>query len=102
MSDTDVIVSRASLRGIRSLAAGVTLGVVGLLAALVVMGIEDQQRCEAGNEFRRDDLPAAFRSFGDFLGGELGADPVQVEDANDRFARQLDEQFPARDCSLFP
>jgi len=99
---TDVTITRASLRGMRSLVAGVTLGMAALAGGVALMAIDQQERCEAGNQLRREDLPAAFHEFGEFLGGELGGDPADVEDANRRFARRLDEAFPERDCSLFP
>lgn len=83
-----------------------------MTAAWVAMGVlvtlgfyaearDDQQRCEAGNDFRRRDLPAAFAAENQFLGQEFGADQARIDDANARFAEVLDDLFPERDCSLW-
>lgn len=77
-----------------------------LMGALVTVGFyaearDDQERCKAGNEFRRVDLPAAFHEFGEFLGEEFGVDPASVEEANARFAGRLDDTLPERSCRLF-
>lgn len=98
----DVVVPRAALRGMRSLVGGVVVGVVGLIIALALMAVDSQERCDAGNQLRREDLPAAFAEFGSFLGEEFGADQDRVDDANARFAGRLDELFPERDCALLP
>lgn len=76
-----------------------------LMGTLVTVGFyserrDDQARCEAGNDFRRQALPAAFEAYSRFLGQELHADPQRVEDATQRFQRQLDELFPERKCPL--
>lgn len=62
---------------------------------------DDQERCQSGNTFRREDLPMAFDEFGQFLGSELGADPAEVEDARARFAVVMDDLFPERECPLW-
>lgn len=100
MSAADVVVSRASLRGMRSLVAGVVAGIVLLIGGLVMMGVESYQRCEAGNEFRRRDLPAAFDLHDQHLGRALGANDVQVAEFEAEFQAELDRLFPERDCSL--
>jgi len=58
----------------------------------------EHESCERSNEFRRQDLPAAFEAYSYFLGDELGADPQQAREAYDRFEPTLDELFPERDC----
>lgn len=77
------------------------------MGALVTGGFylearDDQERCEAGNAFRRQDLPEAFDLYSVFLGGELGASRDAIDDARARFAAQLDDLFPPRDCALWP
>lgn len=62
---------------------------------------DDQVRCEAGNEFRREDLPTAFDEYSDFLGHQLGADDDQIADAKARFAVVMDDLFPERECPLW-
>lgn len=81
--------------------AWVAMGVL-VTGGFYAQARNDQQRCVAGNEFRRQDLPRAFDLYSVFLGGELGADPADVADARRRFAGQLDDLFPARSCSLWP
>lgn len=75
------------------------------MGVLVTLGfysvrVEEQRRCEAGNDFRRNDLPAAFDEFSLFLGQEFQAEPERVDDARARFAVVMDDLFPERDCSL--
>ncbi|MGH9033669.1 MAG: hypothetical protein ACRDZV_16220 [Acidimicrobiia bacterium] len=61
---------------------------------------EDHQRCEAGNEFRREALPMAFDQYTVRLGIELDAPSDRVANARADVAADLDELFPERDCSL--
>ena len=77
------------------------------MGLLVTLGFwntarQHQERCEASNQFRRHDLPAAFNAYSDFLGDELDAPPERIEDAKARFAVVLDRLFPERDCDLGP
>lgn len=82
-------------------AAWLAMGAI-VTAGLYAEQLDDQERCEAGNTFRRQDLPAAFDAYSDFLGHELGATPAQIEDAKARFAVVLDELLPERDCPIAP
>lgn len=75
------------------------------MGALVTAGFfaearDNQARCNAGNEFRRRDLPAAFDRYTRFLGEEFSADEARVAEARSRFALYIDELFPERHCPL--
>jgi hypothetical protein len=100
MNGDSVEIPRATLRGLRSLVAGAIAGVAVLVALVVVVVIEDQQRCEAGNDFRRRDLPAAFALHDQHLGEALGATDAQIAAFDAQFRAELADLFPRRDCSL--
>jgi hypothetical protein len=93
----DVLVPRKALRGMRSLVAGV---VVCLIAGTGLVALDGHRRCEAGNRFRREDLPAAFALHDRHLGEALGATEEQIVEFEAEFQAELDELFPERDCSL--
>jgi hypothetical protein len=95
-----VTVARAHLRGFRTSVAGVLVALAVLGAGLVAMLVDDQQRCEAGNDFRRRDLPAAFALHDQRLGEALGASDAQIADFDTQFRAELAELFPERDCTL--
>lgn len=97
-----VMVERRDLRRMRSLLTGLLAGVLALVAILVVVLGQNQRRCEDGNQFRRQDLPAAFDHFAQFLGEEFRADPERVADGRARFAVVMDELFPERECPFLP
>jgi hypothetical protein len=98
VSGDDVQVSRSTLRGMRSLVAGVVAGVLLLVGAVVMVTFESHKRCQAGNDFRRRDLPTAFDRYTRRLGDELEAPADRVAEVRERVAADLDELFPARDC----
>lgn len=97
-----VVVERRDLRRVRSLVTGLLAGVLLLVGLVGVVLAQNQRRCEDGNEFRRQDLPAAFDKFGEFLGQEFHAPPERVAEARDRFAVVMDELFPKRECRFLP
>jgi hypothetical protein len=96
-----VEVSRATLRGIRSSVALIVLGVVFMAAAVVIVVFNDHSRCEAGNDFRRHDLPAAFELSHRQIGESLGATPGQIATFDDGFQSELAEVLPTRSCRWF-
>jgi hypothetical protein len=78
-------------------AAWVAMGAI-VTAGFYTVDRQDQERCEASNEFRTHDLPQAFDTFGRFLGHELAATEAQIDDAMRRFQVTLAGDLPARDC----
>jgi hypothetical protein len=101
VKENGVEVSRETLRGIRSSVAIIVLGVVFLAGAVVIVMVNDHTRCEAGNDFRRDDLPAAFELSHRQIGESLGATKEQISDFDDGFQGELAEILPTRDCDWF-
>lgn len=79
----------------------IVLGVALIASGLVLKLFSDHDRCEAGNEFRRHDLPAAFELSHRDIGHALGATDKQVAAFDVGFQEDLRELFPARDCSWF-
>lgn len=76
-----------------------------LMGGLVTAGfiserLDDRARCEAGNEFRRHDLPMAFELSHRRIGEALGATHDQIEAFDVGFQADMDELFPERDCPL--
>jgi len=69
----------------------------GALGFLTVERMEHES-CERSNQFRREDLPAAFEAYSYFLGAETGVTPAEAREAYARFEPTLDELFPERDC----
>lgn len=99
--DVDVaVVPKQSLRKLRSLVGGVLVGLLILVGAVVLAVVDSNRRCNAGNEFRRRDLPAAFRIHDQHLGRALGASDERIEVFDAEFRADLLELFPERDCSL--
>lgn len=101
MSDGEVRVPRRQLRSIRSLTAGTLAGMLLLSGAWVAKLFSDSARCEAANEFRRQDLPTAFNRYSHFLGEEFDVPEERVDEAAERFDAEMDALFPAKDCSLW-
>lgn len=95
-----VTVARAQLRGFRTSVAGVLVALAVLIAGLVAMLVDGQQRCEAGNDFRRRDLPAAFALHDRRLGEALGASDPEIAEFSAGFRAELADLFPERDCTL--
>ena len=78
-----------------------------LVVALGAYGfwrVEQVQResCERGNDFRQDDMPAAFAEYTHLLGEEFEASPERIEQAVAKFDGRLHELFPTRDCGWWP
>ena len=82
-----------------------------MTAAWVVMGVlvtagffsvraDAQARCRAGNELRREALPAAFELSHRRIGEALRASPDQIAEFDAGFQADLDRLFPERDCPL--
>lgn len=105
MTDPDapepVPVQPKALRAMRSLVGGVLVGFLAVGGLVAMRLIEDQRRCEAGNQFRSEDLPAAFRLHDQHLGRAFRADDAQIESFSNDFETDLAELLPLRDCSLF-
>lgn len=83
------------------LVVGAVLVVVSCLlsaSAAALAYAAQRATCERGNDFRRQDLPAAFAQFGEDLGTELGATRDQIDDFVAKNRRGLDHLFPERDC----
>lgn len=97
---SDVAVTRSTLTGIRWSIAIIVLGIALMITGSVIKLFTDQDRCQAGNEFRRQDLPAAFELHDQHLGEALGANQVQIAEYEARFQEELAEVLPERDCSL--
>lgn len=75
------------------------------MGVLVTLGfyqvrVDAQSRCEAGNDFRRASLPAAFELHDRKLGEVLGATDQQYREFEADFQADLDALFPQRDCPL--
>lgn len=92
--------TRATLTGIRWSVAVIVLGIGLLAVGSVIKLFSDQDRCQAGNEFRRNDLPAAFELHDRHLGNALGANDVQIAEYEARFQAELAEVLPERNCDL--
>lgn len=97
---SDISVTRSTLTGIRWSVAVIVLGIGLLVVGSVIKLFSDQDRCEAGNEFRRHDLPAAFELHDRHLGEALGANEVQIAAYEEAFQHDLAELLPERDCSF--
>lgn len=99
MSDSNhVDVSKATLRGIKSSVGIIVLGMLFIVVALVIKLVNDHDRCLAGNDFRRNDLPAAFELSHKQIGEALGANEDQIVAFDDGFQAELAKLLPARDC----
>jgi len=96
-----VAVPRSTLTGIRWSVAVIVLGISLLAAGLVIRLFSDQERCEAGNQFRRHDLPMAFEVHDQHLARAFGATDEQLASFEAEFQGDLDALFPERDCPLF-
>jgi hypothetical protein len=85
-------------RGRRERLAAYVLIVV--LAAIGFWRVERLQHeaCERGNDFRAEDMPAAFDRFARNLGVELAADPDRIEEFIVEFDDDLEELFPTKKC----
>lgn len=94
-----VSVPRSELRSLSWGVAGIVVGMAMLATALGVKVFSDRDRCEAGNEFRRD-LRTAFAEYTSGAGREFGGDPDQVDGFAVTFDDRLVELFPSRDCPL--
>lgn len=97
-AENNVEVPRATLRGIKSSVAIIVLGIGLLVAGLVIKLSSDRDRCEAGNTFRTQDLPAAFEIHDRHLGEAMGATPAQIDEFERAFRKDLAELLPERDC----
>lgn len=99
-AEDHVDVPLSTLRGISWSIAVIVVAVVMVLGAMVIKILDDHQRCLDGNEFRREDLPAAFALHDRRLGQELGADENEIDEFTRGFESDLRDLFPARDCAL--
>jgi len=54
--------------------------------------------CARGNELRTEELPAAFDSFGRFLGVEAGLTDPEIDELLRRFQVTLAGDLPPRQC----
>ena len=97
---SDIAVTRSTLTGIRWSIAIIVLGVALVITGSVIKLFTDQDRCQAGNEFRREDLPAAFELHDRHLGEALGANEVQIAEYEAGFQAELAEVLPERNCDL--
>lgn len=90
----------ADIKGIRMSLLVIVVGVAMMVTAFGIKLASDVDRCHAGNEFRRRDLPAAFALFGEHLGAAGDADEADVTAFNEDFEADLAEVLPERDCGL--
>lgn len=90
----------AELKGIRMSLLIIVVGVAMMVTAFGIKLASDIDRCHSGNEFRSEDIPAAFRLFAAHLGTASDADEAEVEAFNEDFEDELAEILPERDCSL--
>lgn len=95
-----VSVARAELRSIRASVVVIIVGIAMMVTAFGIKLFSDVDRCRAGNEFRSQDLPAAFRVHDEHLGAAFEQDEATVDAFSDDFEADLAEILPERDCTL--
>jgi hypothetical protein len=79
------------------LAAYVLVVVSGAIGFLRVEQVQ-REACERGNEFRQDDMPAAFAEYTALLGHEFEASPERVQGVTVEFDARIHRLFPPTEC----
>jgi hypothetical protein len=77
---------------------------VVLMGAVGFLRVEQERHraCERGNDFRQEDMPAAFTEYTLLLGEEFEAPPERARGVAVEFDGRIHRLFPPVDCGWWP